>query len=55
MFAASPEEPETLLEDTVLLGDQAAVASLSSHEAVLTTGSRAISPEQALPELATLG
>ena len=55
MSASSPEELETLLEDAVLLGDQAAVLSLFEVGAVLITGSRVTGPEQALAELASLG
>lgn len=55
MSASSPEELETLLEDAVLLGDEAAVLSLFEAGAVLITGSRVTGPEQALTELASLG
>ena len=55
MSASSPEELETLLEDAVLLGDQAAVLSLFEVGAVLITGSRVTGPEQALTELTSLG
>jgi len=55
MFASSPEELETLLEDAVLLGDKAAVASLFDAGAVLITGPRIAGPEQALAELDKLG
>ena len=55
MSASSPEELETLLEDAVLLGDQAAVLSLFEAGAVLITGSRVTGPEQALTELTSLG
>ena len=55
MSASSPEELETLLEDAVLLGDEAAVMSLFGAGAVLITGPRVTGPETALAELATLG
>lgn len=55
MSASSPEELETLLEDAVLLGDQAAVLSLFEAGAVLITGPRVTGPQQALAELASLG
>lgn len=55
MSASSPEELETLLEDAVLLGDQAAVLALFEPGAVLITGPRVTGPEQALAELASLG
>jgi hypothetical protein len=55
MPASSPEELETLLEDAVLLGDEAAVAALFEPGAVLITGPTITGPEQALAELATLG
>lgn len=55
MFASSPEELETLLEDAVLLGDEAAGASLFDDGAVLITGPRITGPKQALAELAKLG
>jgi hypothetical protein len=55
MFASSPEELETLLEDAVLLGDEAAVAALFDAGAVLVTGPRITGPKQALAELARLG
>jgi hypothetical protein len=54
MFASSPEELETLLEDAVLLGDEAAVAALFDEGAVLITGPRITRPRQALAELAKL-
>jgi hypothetical protein len=54
MFASSPEELETLLEDAVLLGDEAAVAALFDAGAVLVTGPRITGPKQALAELAKL-
>jgi hypothetical protein len=55
MFASSPEELETLLEDAVLLGDEVAVAALFDEGAVLVTGPRITGPTQALAELARLG
>ncbi len=55
MFASSPEELETLLEDGVLLGDAAAVAALFEPGAVLVTGLSITGPEQALTELAKIG
>jgi hypothetical protein len=55
MSASSPEELETLLEDAVLLGDEAAVAALFHEGAVLITGPRITGPTQALAELAELG
>lgn len=55
MFASSPEELEILLEDAVLLGDEAAVGSLFDAGAVLITGPRIAGPEQALAELSKLG
>ncbi len=55
MSALSPEELETLLEDAVLLGDEAAVAALFDEGAVLITGPRITGPEQALAVLAKLG
>jgi len=55
MSASSPEELETLLEDAVLLGDDAAVAALFDAGAVLITGPRIAGPKQALAELAQLG
>ncbi len=55
MSASSPEELETLLEDAVLLGDEAAVLSLFDAGAVLITGPHVIGPEKAMAELATLG
>lgn len=55
MFASSPEELETLLEDAVLLGDEAAVAVLFEAGAVVITGPRIAGPEQALAELGQLG
>lgn len=55
MFASSPEELEMLLEDAVLLGDEAAVGSLFDAGAVLITGPRIAGPEQALAELSKLG
>lgn len=55
MFASSPEELETLLEDAVILGDEAAVASLFDHGAVLITGPVVTGPKRALAELAKLG
>ena len=55
MTASSPEELETLLEDAVLLGDEAAVLSLFDAGAVVITGPRVTGPEHALAELATLG
>jgi hypothetical protein len=54
MSASSPEELEALLEDAVLLGDEAAVLSLFDAGAVLITGPRVTGPETALAELATL-
>jgi hypothetical protein len=53
--ASSPEELESLLEDAVLLGDEAAVLSLFDARAVLITGPRITGPETALAELAALG
>ena len=44
-----------MLEDAMLLGDTAAVASLFHRGAVLIAGSVITSPEQALPELAKRG
>jgi hypothetical protein len=55
MSASTPEELETLLEDAVLLGDEAAVAALFDEGAVLVSGPRIIGPKQALAELARLG
>jgi hypothetical protein len=55
MSASTPEELETLLEDAVLLGDEAAVAALFDTGAVLINGPRIHGPEQALAELAKLG
>ena len=55
MFASSPEELETLLEDAVILGDEAAGASLFAHGAVLITGPVVTGPERALAELVQLG
>ncbi len=55
MAASSPEELETLLEDAVLLGDEAAVAALFEPRAVLITGPTITGPEHALGELAKLG
>jgi hypothetical protein len=55
MSASSPEELETLLEDGVLLGDEAAVLSWFDEGAVLITGPRVTGPETALAELAALG
>lgn len=55
MFASSPEELETLLEDAVLLDDAAAVTALFHSGAVLITGRRLSGPEQALVELVELG
>ncbi len=55
MFASSPQELETLLEDAVLLGDVLAVAALFEPGAVLITGPGITGPEQALAELAKLG
>lgn len=55
MFASSPQELETLLEDAVLLGDEAAVAALFEPGAVLITGPGIAGPEQALAELAKRG
>lgn len=55
MSASSPEELESLLEDAVLLGDQAFVAALFDAEGVLITDRRTTGPEQALAELAKLG
>jgi hypothetical protein len=55
MSAAWPEELETLLEDAVLLGDEAAVLSLFDAGAVLITGARVTGPEKALTEFAALG
>ena len=55
MSASSPEELETLLEDAVLLGDEAAVLSLFDAGAVLITGPRVTGPDKALTELAALG
>lgn len=55
VFASSPEELETLLEDAVLLGDEAAVAALFDEGAVLITGPRITGPEHALADLAKLG
>jgi hypothetical protein len=55
MFAPSPEALETLLEDAVLLGDEAAVASLFDPGAVLITGPLITGPNRALAELTKLG
>jgi hypothetical protein len=55
MFASSPEELETLLEDAVLLGDEAAVADLFDPGAVLVAGPLVTGPERVLAELAKLG
>jgi len=55
MFASSPEELETLLEDAVLLGDEGAVASLFDQGAVLVAGPLVTGPERALAELTKLG
>lgn len=55
MSASSPKELETLLEDAVLLRDEAAVAALFEPDAVLITGPGITGPEQALAELAKLG
>jgi hypothetical protein len=55
MFASSPEELDTLLEDAVLLGDGAAVTALFDEGAVLISGPRISGPQQALAELADLG
>lgn len=55
MSASSPEELETLLEDGVLLGDEAAVLSLFHADAMIITDARVTGPEQALAELAALG
>lgn len=55
MFASSPEDLETLLEDAVLLGDHAAVADLFDAEAVLIAGPVTIGPKQALAELTKRG
>jgi hypothetical protein len=54
MSASSPEELETLLEDAVLLGDEAALLALFEAGAVLIIGPRVTGPERALAELATL-
>ncbi len=55
MFASSPEELETLLEDAVLLGDEAAVASLFDPGAVFVAGPLVTGPKRILAELAKLG
>jgi hypothetical protein len=55
MSAWSPEELETLLEDAVLLGDEAAVASLFDDGAVLVTSAGLIGPARALTEFAGRG
>ncbi len=55
MFASSPEELETLLEDAVLLGDEAAIVALFDSGAVIMIGPRIEAPKQALAELATCG
>ncbi|GAC1608793.1 MAG: hypothetical protein NVS3B26_07200 [Mycobacteriales bacterium] len=55
MFTSSPEELETLLEDAVLMGDEAAVAALFDEAGVVIAGPRIAGPEQALVELAALG
>lgn len=55
MYASSPEDLETLLEDAVLLGDEAAVLSLFADGAVLVTDQGVISPERAAAELIRLG
>jgi hypothetical protein len=55
MSASSPEELETLLEDAVLLGDEAAVLALFDAGAVLITGPCVTGPGTALAELAALG
>ena len=55
MYASSPEELETLLEDAVLMGDEAAVTALFHAGAVFITGPRIAGPEQALEELSKLG
>ena len=55
MFASSPEELETLLEDAVLLGDEMAVAALFDKGVMLITGPRIIGPERALADLAKIG
>ena len=44
-----------MLEDAVLLGDEAAVAALFAGGAVLSAGPRITGPEQAPAELAKLG
>ncbi|GAC1611585.1 MAG: hypothetical protein NVS3B26_25930 [Mycobacteriales bacterium] len=55
MFASSPEELETLLEDAVLMGDEAAVEALFDAAGLVIAGPRVAGPEQALVELTALG
>ncbi len=55
MFAPSPEDLETLLEDALLLGDEAAVLALFDAAAVVITGPHISGPRQALAELTALG
>lgn len=54
MSASSPEELETLLEDAVLLGDEAAVTALFEQAAVIVNGPSINGRAQALPVLAPL-
>jgi hypothetical protein len=55
MYASSPEELETLLEDAVMLGDEVAVAALFDAGAVVISGSHIAGPEQALADFAQIG
>jgi len=55
MFASSPEELETLLEDAVLMGDETSVADLFAAGGVIVTGRRISDPDHALTELVKVG